>query len=222
MLKARAQEALLGTHRVSSSIPGPQQLEELRRVLGQPRTRLVSGDFPEVGFEGAHTPAAVLVPLVVSSDGATVLLTKRTDHLRHHPGQISFPGGRMEAEDKSTLETALRETEEEVGLNRRHVEILGSLPDYYTGTGFCITPLIGLVHRPFKLTLDAFEVAEAFEVPLTHFLNPANHQRHSMEFQGRMVDFHAMPYDRHYIWGATAGIIMSLYRLMHGQPPVGD
>ena len=165
--------------------------------------------------------AAVLVPLIDHGASQSVLLTRRTDHLRHHPGQISFPGGRLEKMDSSAIDAALRETEEEIGLDRRHVELLGALPDYLTGTGFRITPLVGIVRPPFKLTLDAFEVAEAFEVPLAHFFDPANHQRHSMEYQGRMVHFHAMPYDRHNIWGATAGIIMSLYRLMHGEPPAG-
>ena len=197
-------------------------VDGLRLAVRSVSPGLYTADFPELLGQQVHRPAAVLIPVVLASEGVSVLLTKRTDHLHHHPGQISFPGGRVEACDASPDETALRETEEEIGLDRRHVELLGALPDYLTGTGFRITPLVGIVRPPFKLTLDAFEVAEAFEVPLAHFLNPANHQRHSMEFQGRMVDFHAMPYDRHYIWGATAGIIMSLYRLMRGEPPRGD
>lgn len=160
------------------------------------------------------SPAAVLVPLVVRGEQLGVLLTRRTDHLHHHPGQISFPGGRVEPGDCAMVETALRETEEEIGLDRRHVELIGALPDYLTGTGFRVTPVVGLVHPPFTLTLDTFEVAEAFEVPLSHFLDPANHQRHSMEFEGQVRHFHAMPYKDYYIWGATAGIIMSLYQLL--------
>ncbi len=179
-------------------------------------------DWAGLSMQRESMPAAVLVPLIDHGTSQSVLLTRRTDHLHHHPGQISFPGGRVETVDGSPTDAALRETEEEIGLDRRHVELLGALPDYVTGTGFRITPLVGIVHPPFKLTLDAFEVAEAFEVPLEHFLNPANHQRHKMEFQGRMVSFHAMPYHNHYIWGATAGIIMSLYRLMQGEPPLGD
>lgn len=158
--------------------------------------------------------AAVLVPLVVRDAQINILFTKRTEHLHHHPGQISFPGGQVEPGDFSLIDTALRETEEEIGLDRRCVELIGPLPDYLTGTGFCVTPVVGLVRTPFTLALDTFEVAEAFEVPLSHFLDPANHQRHSMEYQGQIRHFHAMPYNDYYIWGATAGIIMSLYQLL--------
>ena len=123
----------------------------------------------------------------------------------------------MEKADASSIDTALRETEEEIGLHRRHVELLGALPDYLTGTGFRVTPVVGLVTPPFELTLDAFEVAEAFEVPLAHFLDPANHQEHSIVHEGRVRRFHAMPYHDYFIWGATAGIIMSLYRLLRAE-----
>ncbi len=163
---------------------------------------------------GELKPAAVLVPVVSRPDRLSVLLTKRTDHLHHHPGQISFPGGRVEASDVSPVMTALRETEEEIGLDPDRVELLGELPEYLTGTGFRVTPVVGLVHPPFELTLDAFEVAEAFEVPLAHFLDPANHQRHQMEYQGRMREYHAMPYGDYFVWGATAGILLSLYRFL--------
>lgn len=161
-------------------------------------------------------PAAVLVPVIERESALSLLFTKRTDHLHHHPGQISFPGGRVEESDTSAVDTALRETEEEIGLQRSHVELLGALPDYFTGTGFRVTPVVGLVHPPFKLTLDAFEVAEAFEVPLAHFLDPANHEEHSIMHEGRLRRFHAMPYQGYFIWGATAGIIMSLYRMLNG------
>jgi 8-oxo-dGTP pyrophosphatase MutT (NUDIX family) len=163
---------------------------------------------------GELKPAAVLVPVVSRPDRLSVLLTRRTDHLHHHPGQISFPGGRVEASDVSPVMTALRETEEEIGLDPDRVELLGELPEYLTGTGFRVTPVVGLVHPPFELTLDAFEVAEAFEVPLAHFLDPANHQRHQMEYQGRMREYHAMPYGDYFVWGATAGILLSLYRFL--------
>lgn len=162
-------------------------------------------------------PAAVLVPVVVRPDALAVLLTRRTDHLHHHPGQISFPGGRVEEADVSPVMTALRETEEEIGLDPDRVELLGELPEYFTGTGFRVTPVVGLVHPPFELKLDSFEVAEAFEVPLSHFLNPANHQRHSMEYQGRIRQYYAMPYGDYFIWGATAGILVSLYRFLGGE-----
>lgn len=190
--------------------------QELRERLSSGKSH-PSADWPEACEGTRHRPAAVLVPLVSRREGPSVLLTKRTDHLQHHPGQISFPGGRMEKADPSPVETALRETEEEIGLDRSHVELLGALPDYFTGTGFRVTPVVGVVHPPFELRLDAFEVAEAFEVPLTHFLDPANHQRLSRVFEGRTRHFYAMPYHDHYIWGATAGIIMSLYRLLHDE-----
>lgn len=164
--------------------------------------------------EGVLRPAAVLVPLVIRSDGLTVLLTRRTDHLHHHPGQISFPGGRVEEHDLSPVMTALRETEEEIGLDPERVELLGELPDYCTGTGFCVTPVVGLVHPPFELTLDAFEVAEVFEVPLPFLLDAANHQRHRMEYQGRMREYYAIPYGAYFIWGATAGMLVSLHRFL--------
>jgi len=172
---------------------------------------------PETSIDlAAARPAAVLVPVVERASSLSLLFTKRTDHLHHHPGQISFPGGRVEQSDTSPVDTALRETEEEIGLQRSCVELLGALPDYFTGTGFRVTPVVGLVHPPFTLTLDAFEVAEAFEVPLAHFLDPANHEEHSIMHEGRLRRFHAMPYQGYFIWGATAGIIMSLYRLLNG------
>ncbi len=189
------------------------------KLLLRLRDALAASDghspFSDDGAPASLMPAAVLVPLVQRRPVATVLLTKRTDHLHHHPGQISFPGGRVEAGDATPVATALRETEEEIGLDRGRVELLGALPDYHTGTGFRVTPVVGLVHPPFELKLDSFEVAEAFEVPLTHFLDPANHLRHSLMHEGRLRHYDAMPYDDYYIWGATAGIIMSLYRLLH-------
>lgn len=168
------------------------------------------GSSPGVSFR----PAAVLVPVVARSGSLTVLLTKRTEHLHHHPGQISFPGGRVEDTDVTHVMTALRETEEEIGLEPDRVELLGELPDYFTGTGFRITPVVGLVHPPFELKLDSFEVAEAFEVPLEFLLDPVNHKRHRAEHGGRMREYHAMPWHGYYIWGATAGMLVSLYHLL--------
>ncbi len=156
------------------------------------------------------TPAAVLFPIVLRDSGQTVLLTQRTAHLRDHAGQISFPGGRVEAEDISPSHTALRETEEEIGLSRERVEILGFLPEYRTGTGFRVTPVVALVRPPFVLLPDSFEVAEVFEVPLAFLLDPANHQRHSMHYRGALRNYFAMPYGEYFIWGATAGMIRSL------------
>jgi 8-oxo-dGTP pyrophosphatase MutT (NUDIX family) len=171
-----------------------------------------SGRFvQEDGGEGlALTPAAVLFPIVERDDGHTVLLTQRTAHLRDHAGQISFPGGRVEEDDPSPVHTALRETEEEIGLTRDRVEILGYLPEYRTGTGFRVTPVVALVHPPFELALDPFEVAEAFEVPLAFLLDPANHKRHSLHYRGALRHFFAMPYGDYFIWGATAGMIHTL------------
>jgi len=164
----------------------------------------------EDGAEDAYRPAAVLVPVVNRAEGLTVMLTQRTDHLHHHPGQISFPGGRVEADDKSPIATALRETEEEVGLHARHVELLGQLADYHTGTGFRITPIVGLVHPPFELSPDSFEVAEVFEVPLSFLLDPANHRREQMFYRGRERTYYAMPWRHYHIWGATAGMLVAL------------
>lgn len=164
----------------------------------------------EGGADLPLTPAAVLVPIVLRNDGHTVLLTQRTPHLRDHAGQISFPGGRVEAEDASPSHTALRETEEEIGLSRDRVEIIGFLPEYRTGTGFRVTPVVALVQPPFELQADPFEVAEVFEVPLAFLLDPANHQRHSIQYRGALRSYFAMPYGEYFIWGATAGMIRSL------------
>lgn len=163
---------------------------------------------------GPLRPAAVLVPIVLREAEPTVLLTRRTDHLHHHPGQVSFPGGRVEEHDTSPIETALRETEEEINLHRAHVELLGCLPQYQTGTGFDITPVVGLVTPPFDLQLDPFEVAEVFEVPLSFLLDASNHQRHSAMIRGARREYYAMPYGGYFIWGATAGMLVSLQRVV--------
>ena len=175
-----------------------------------PAAHGLSDGFRLPGREGPPTPAAVLVPLVDRAEGITVLLTQRSAALPDHPGQISFPGGRVEEEDQSPVHTALRETEEEIGLAREHVEVLGFLPEYRTGTGFRVTPVVALVKPPFELALDPFEVAEAFEVPLAFLLDPANHKRHSLHYRGALRHFFAMPYGDYFIWGATAGMIRSL------------
>jgi 8-oxo-dGTP pyrophosphatase MutT (NUDIX family) len=170
-----------------------------------------AGPFVEAGAE-ARTPvaAAVLFPIVRRENGATVLLTRRTEHLRDHPGQISFPGGRVEAGDLSPEDTALRETWEEIGLAAHHIEIAGFLPEYHTATGYRITPVVGFLTPPFVLHPDPGEVAEIFEVPLAFLLDPTNHQRHSHEYQGETRHFFAVPYEQYFIWGVTAGIIVSL------------
>ena len=159
-------------------------------------------------------PASVLVPVVDREGGLTVLFTRRTAHLHDHAGQISFPGGRAEPEDLSPHHTALRETEEEIGLASKHVEIIGSINRYTTVTGYDVTPVVAIVKPPFELRLDAFEVAEAFEVPLAFLLDGRNHQRTTVVHQGRRRQYFAMPYDRYYIWGATAGMLMNLHRFL--------
>jgi 8-oxo-dGTP pyrophosphatase MutT (NUDIX family) len=162
------------------------------------------------------TPASVLMPLVQRENGLTLLLTQRTAHLNDHAGQISLPGGRVDEGDSSAVDTALRETEEEVGLHRRHIEVLGTLPDYFTGTGFQVTPVVSLVQPPFDLRADPFEVAEIFEVPLVFLMDGANHQRRTFELPNGMGTrtFYTMPYDRFFIWGATAGMLRNLYHFL--------
>jgi 8-oxo-dGTP pyrophosphatase MutT (NUDIX family) len=161
-------------------------------------------------------PAAVLVPVVQRVPDLTVLFTQRTSHLHDHPGQVAFPGGRRDAADATPIDTALREAEEEIGLARDQVDVLGVLPEYRTSTGFRVTPVVGLVSPPLDLRLDSFEVAEVFETPLAFLLDPANHQRMSMEFAGALRQFWAMPFQGYYIWGATAGMVVSLYRFLFG------
>lgn len=169
-----------------------------------------SGGHPGEGL----TSAAVLVPIVERADGMTVLLTRRTDHLHDHAGQICFPGGRVEPDDEDAVDTALRETEEEIGLDRRHIHVIGRLDTCVTGTGFAVVPVVGMIAPGFTLTLDAFEVAEAFEVPLSFLLDPANHQRRSLVHEERRRHFYAVPYHDRYIWGATARMLVNLHEIL--------
>ena len=165
----------------------------------------------------AATAAAVLVPLINRAHGVSVLLTRRTDHLNDHAGQISFPGGKMDEDDHSAEHTALRETEEEIGLARAHVHLLGRLPDYFIPTGFRVTPIVGWVEPPFSLTLDPFEVADAFEVPLSFLMDPSHRQMQSAMRAGRLRHFYTMPYQGNNIWGATAGMLVTLSRILLGE-----
>jgi 8-oxo-dGTP pyrophosphatase MutT (NUDIX family) len=185
------------------------------------RLRIASAPPPEAGFVRYEhpagrsvMPAAVLVPLINRPDGVTVMLTQRTAHLYDHAGQISFPGGRVDEGDADRVQTALREAQEETGLARDMVEILGMLPEYDIPTGFRVTPVVGWIEPPLALDPDPFEVAEVFEVPLAHFLDPANHQRHSDVVNGRQRNYYAMPYQQRNIWGATAGMLFSLYQIL--------
>jgi 8-oxo-dGTP pyrophosphatase MutT (NUDIX family) len=162
-------------------------------------------------------PASVLVPLVVRDDGVRVLLTQRTAHLADHAGQISFPGGRVEAHDADEIATALRESEEEIGLPSTVVEVLGRLPEYRTVTGYRVTPVVALIERPFAVKLDAFEVSEAFEVPLAFLMDPSNHERRLYRFADLARTFYAMPYHaarRYFIWGATAAMLRNFYHFL--------
>lgn len=162
------------------------------------------------------TEAAVLVPLINRDGAIAVMFTQRTAHLTDHAGQISFPGGRVESVDTGREDTALRETEEEVGLPRDRVTLLGRLPDYEIPSGFRITPVVGWIEPPFTLQPDEFEVAEAFEAPLDYFLDPLNYQRRQYQFKGRHRHYMAIPYEGRYIWGATAGMLYSLCRMLRG------
>jgi 8-oxo-dGTP pyrophosphatase MutT (NUDIX family) len=161
-------------------------------------------------------PAAVLVPLIDRAGGISVLLTQRTAHLTAHAGQISFPGGQIETSDRDAADAALRETEEEVGLTRDHVTVIGRLDTYVTGTGFEITPLVGIVKVPFALIPDPFEVSEVFEVPLSFVLDPNNHRRMTRVFEQRTRVFFVLPYENRYIWGATAGMLVNLAEVLAG------
>ncbi|MEK7245448.1 MAG: CoA pyrophosphatase [Pseudomonadota bacterium] len=167
-----------------------------------------------MGVKSDLRPAAVLVPIVARAPSPTILFTLRTANLAHHAGQISFPGGHMEVDDTRPEDAALRETEEEVGLHRRHIRVIGRLDRYITRTGFDVTPVVGLLTPPFAVAPDPTEVADVFEVPLDFLLDPANHQRHSRAVAGQLRHFHAMRWHDYYIWGATAGMLMNLYEFL--------
>lgn len=194
--------------------------EALRRRFGERRVFRPEFAGDNVSEGRRLAAASVLVPLVERPQGLQVLLTRRTDHLRDHAGQISFPGGRVEPEDADAVAAALRETEEEIGLPRAAVEVIGSLPSYTTITDYVVTPVVALVHPPFHLRLDVHEVAEAFEVPLAFLMTPAHHRHHEFEWQGHRRRFLSMPWHppgaagavhEYFIWGATAAMLRNLY-----------
>jgi 8-oxo-dGTP pyrophosphatase MutT (NUDIX family) len=159
-------------------------------------------------------PAAVLVPIIDHADGLTLLLTERAPDLRHHPGQISFPGGRLEPADAGPVEAALRESEEEIGLPRAAAEVLGFLPDHLIFTGYAVTPVVALVTPGVAFRLDPVEVAAVFEVPLAHVLDPANHRPRRRPIGDETIELYDVPWGTRNIWGATACMLMALYRLL--------
>ena len=187
---------------------------ELRaRLKRAPPTFAVFGDDGTEGRQDASTAAAVLIPVVLHEE-LTVLFTQRTAHLKSHAGQVSFPGGRAEPGDASAEYTALREAEEEIGLPRERVEVLGRLPEYRTRTGFRVTPVIGIVVPPLELAPDPREVESVFEVPLDFLLDERNRERRTREFQGLQVGYYVYEYQGHVIWGATAGMLVNLHRML--------
>jgi 8-oxo-dGTP pyrophosphatase MutT (NUDIX family) len=201
------------------SLSPSSQKEWLRQRLARPLSPAAAGlsdGFRLPGRERRATPAAVLVPIVNRPDGLMVLLTLRSAGLPEHAGQISFPGGRVEAEDPSVAHAALREANEEVGLPAGRVTILGELTAYETVTGYCVTPVVGWVEPPFELTLDPIEVADVFEAPLAFLLHEQNRRRHFRLFGETRVEFWAIPYRERYIWGATAAMILILDRTLRG------
>jgi 8-oxo-dGTP pyrophosphatase MutT (NUDIX family) len=193
----------------------PLSLDRLRRhfATAPPAASLYGDEGLRPGVE-LLKPAAVLLPIMARVPQPTMLFTRRAAHLKDHSGQVSCPGGRVALQDASPEATALREAREEIGLDPGRVELLGRMPEYHTRTGFRITPVVGIITPPFELRPDAGEVEEIFEVPLAFLLDPANHQRQSREWQGELRWFFAMPYEGHYIWGATAGMLVNLYRFL--------
>ncbi|WP_100657395.1 CoA pyrophosphatase [Alteromonas flava] len=181
--------------------------DEFLTLFHHTRRITAEADFP---LRHAGKPAGVLLPLITHESGLNLLLTRRATHLRHHPGQISFPGGRQEDDDTDAIAAALRETHEEIGIPPQQVNIIGQLPDYRTISGYVMQPVIGFVPPGIDLTLDENEVCNAFEVPLEHVLNKENYLIHWVNRQQRNMPVYFIPYGDLYIWGATAAILRTL------------
>jgi 8-oxo-dGTP pyrophosphatase MutT (NUDIX family) len=211
--RERAIERLAGRHPGRRGFGGsadPAEAAAFRRAMRGDHDLNPGVTLPST----ALTPAAVLVPLIDHRYGMSVLLTQRTAHLTAHAGQISFPGGRVEDADPDDVAAALRETEEEVGLPRDRVSVIGRLDTYITGTGFEIAPIVGIVDPPVPISIDPFEVAEAFEVPLSFILDRRNHQRIEREVGAHNRAYFVLPYEGRNIWGATAGILVNLAEVL--------
>lgn len=202
-LRARLRQTLAGT------APGDPQAEAWLAGLPPEYTPKLRHLWPAL-----HTPAAVLVPIVDHGKELTVLLTQRSADLKHHGGQISLPGGRLEPEDADATATALRETEEEIGLDRRFIEVIGYLPDHLVISGYRVTPVISFVRPGFELKLDPTEVVDTFEVPLTYVLDAVNHSSRRRKIGDTEFDVYDIPFGERNIWGATAGILITLYRTL--------
>jgi 8-oxo-dGTP pyrophosphatase MutT (NUDIX family) len=204
--------------RSPASLPLPSREEIVRRLASAPPIeQLMTADDLEKQIANAHLtlrPAAVLL-LIVNHPGApAVVFTQRTAHLSDHAGQISFPGGRCDEEDCTPERTALREAEEEIGVPPGRVEILGRMPEYRTVTGYSVTPVVGWIEPPLEYRPDPNEVESVFEVPLAFLLDAANHRHESAFFKGRMRKYWAMPYGERFIWGATAGMLVTFHRIL--------
>jgi 8-oxo-dGTP pyrophosphatase MutT (NUDIX family) len=196
---------------------GAEDLRKLTRRRLRATTPAEHGDYRlNPGFrdwvvQRAVTPAAVLVPLIERRDGLNFLLTRRTDTLTRHSGQVAFPGGKVDLDDRSVEEAALREAHEEIRLEPSFVEIIGRLPDYLTGSGYRISPVVALVDSSARFEANPHEVAGIFEVPLSFLMDPANHHVASRYFEGRDRHYFEMPYGEHHIWGVTAGILHMMH-----------
>lgn len=197
-------------------------IDLLKSRLSAPQTLPQRPEFSDFDLSGTRPSfggleeASVLVPLITRPQGLSVLLTRRSADMPTHSGQIAFPGGRRQDDDADAIATALREAREEVGLDPVHVDVLGASDPYETVTRFRVTPIVGLVSAAAEFQADPREVDAIFEVPFAHFMDPANHQRHSRDYNGQTRYYYAMPYEDHYVWGATAGMLRALYLRLFG------
>ncbi|HUL96624.1 MAG TPA: CoA pyrophosphatase [Usitatibacter sp.] len=207
---------------VQSTFTLPSRADIVSRLASSPPLEeLLTGDDLERQHQARSapfTPAAVLLLVVNHPADPTVVFTQRTAHLADHAGQISFPGGRAEEGDESPESTALREAREEIGIQPERIEVLGRLPEYHTSTGYRVTPVVGWAEPPLKYDPDPHEVADVFEVPLAFLLNSGNHRYESAFFKGRMRNYWAMPYGERFIWGATAGMLVTFHRILIPKP----